>query len=514
MKDLSSFTQSIVSAYSPQGKYLLLGSAVLDGQILNEALIKIPLKTLNRHGLIAGATGTGKTVTLQLLAESLCKEGVPVLLMDMKGDLSGIAEKGLAGSKAELRQKELGLEFKPESTSVEFFTLGDSAGVRMKATVSEFGPVLFSKILGLNDTQGGIIAILFRYADQNHLPLLDLKDIKQLLHYATGEGKESIQKEYGAISNSSVSTILRKIIELEGQGAERFFGEPSFEVKDLLRLDAQGKGIASIIRLQDMLDQSKLFSSFMLCLLAEIFDSFPEEGDLEKPKLCIFIEEAHLLFKDASKALLDQIETIIKLIRSKGVGVFFVTQNPDDIPEAVLAQLGLKVQHALRAFTEKDRKAIKKASENYPVSSYYKTDQVMTSLGIGQALVTALDERGIPGALVAVHLKAPQGKIGALSENEMLIKLNESLLQHKYNKEIDRESAYEILKGKIESSNAGEQQSAENSKAKNKKTEKSLMEKAGSSPVVKQIGRTVAREITRGLLGVLGIGTRRKKNWF
>lgn len=502
----------MLSGYSPKGPCLHLGAALLNGSVQQDVAIKIPLKTLNRHGLIAGATGTGKSVSLQLLAEDLCKQGVPVLLMDLKGDLSGIAQPGKAGSKAEARQRELGLPFEPAASSVEFFSLSTAAGVRLKATVSEFGPVLFSKILGLNDTQAGIVAILFRYADQRQLPLLDLKDVKQLLNYATNQGKAELQKEYGAISASSVSIILRKIIELETQGAERFFGEPSFEVKDLLRVDEQGHGIASVIRLQDMLGQAKLFSSFMLCLLAEVYDSFPEEGDLEKPKLCIFIEEAHLLFKDASSALLEQIETIIKLIRSKGVGIFFVTQSPDDIPQAVLGQLGLKLQHALRAFTEKDRKAIKKAAENYPVSDFYKTDQLLTSLGIGQALVSALDEKGIPTPLVAVHLKAPASRIGSLNDAELQDLISKSGLIQKYNQDLDRESAYELLKEKMEDPVLAE--SPTSGKQKPRAGEKSVLEKAGSSPLAKQIGRTVARELTRGLLGVLGIGRNRKKSWF
>jgi len=513
MSDTSSFINSIVSGYSPQGKYITLGAAILNGLPLKEAPVKIPLKTLNRHGLISGATGTGKTVTLQIIAESLCSEGVPVLLMDLKGDLSGLAAAGNINQKIEERHASIGIEYKAEACGAEFFSISKEAGVRLKATVSEFGPVLFSKILELNDTQSGIVAMLFKYADEHALPLLDLKDIKQLLQFAGNEGKAEIQKEYGGISPASISTILRKIIELEGQGADLFFGEPSFEVRDLLRLDEKGKGIASIIRLSDIQDRPKLFSSFMLCLLAEVYASFPEEGDLEKPKLCIFIEEAHLIFKEASKALLSQIESIIKLIRSKGVGVFFITQNPYDIPEGVLSQLGLKVQHALRAFTEKDRKAIRKTAENYPISAFYKTDELLTSLGIGQALVTALNEKGIPTPLAAVHLKAPASRIGTLSASEVQSKTEAGLLQHKYNKSIDRESAYEILRDKLKDLTETETPT-EIKRKKQEKPEKSLLEQAGGNPLVKQIGRTVAREVTRGLLGVLGIGGKRKKSWF
>ncbi len=512
MSRLQSFIESITSGYSPNGKYIQLGAALFEHQILKDAQIKIPLKTLNRHGLISGATGTGKSVTLQVIAESLCKEGVPVMLMDLKGDLSGMAKAGSLNAKIKERHSAIGIEYKTEANSVEFLSISKEPGVRLKATVSEFGPVLFSKILELNNTQSSIIAILFKYADEHHLPLLDLKDIKQLLQFAGERGKSEIQKNYGGISQASLSTILRKIIELEGQGADSFFGEPSFEVKDLLRFDENGRGIVSILRLSDIQDKPKLFSSFMLCLLAEVYSSFPEVGDLEKPKLCIFIEEAHLIFNEASKALLSQIESIIKLIRSKGVGVFFITQNPYDIPEVVLSQLGLKVQHALRAFTEKDRKAIKKTAENYPISEYYKTDELLTSLGIGQALISALNEKGIPTPLAAVHLKAPSSLIGTIESKDVQSITESGLLFHKYNINIDRESAYEILQNKMFDSVNEEQTSQK--KSKSTKEEKSLLEQAGKSPLVKQIGRTVAREVTRGLLGVLGIGSRRKKSWF
>lgn len=512
MSNTSSFINSIVSGYSPKGKNITLGAAILGEQVLKEAQVKIPLKTLNRHGLISGATGTGKTVTLQVIAESLCAEGVPVLLMDLKGDLSGLAAAGTLNAKIEERHAAIGITYNAQACPVEFYSISHEPGVRLKATVSEFGPVLFSKILELNDTQAGIVAMLFKYADEHELPLLDLKDIKQLLQFAGGEGKAEIQKEYGGISPASISTILRKVIELEGQGADLFFGEPSFEVKDLLRVDENGKGMASILRLSDIQDRPKLFSSFMLCLLAEVYASFPEEGDLEQPKLCIFIEEAHLIFKEASKALLSQIESIIKLIRSKGVGVFFITQNPYDVPEAVLSQLGLKVQHALRAFTEKDRKAIRKTAENYPISEFYKTDELLTSLGIGQALVTALNEKGIPTPLAAVHLKAPASRIGTISQEEVQTKTTSSPLYHKYNQNIDRESAYEMLREKIQE--VADTAAPQTKTREKTKSEKSLLDKAGSNPLVKQIGRTVAREVTRGLLGVLGIGSKRKKSWF
>ncbi|MBK8366487.1 MAG: DUF853 family protein [Bacteroidetes bacterium] len=519
MADSAKFIQSINDGYTTKGDFIVLGAALLDGVPQKEAQIKLPLKTLNRHGLIAGATGTGKTVTLQIIAENMCAKGIPVLMMDVKGDLSGIAKAGVSNPKIEERHTAIGMPFVPNASSVEFLTLSKENGAKLRATVSEFGPVLFSKVLDLNDTQSGIVAIIFKYADDKKLPLVDLKDFKSLLNHLTNEGKEDIQKNYGNVSPASVGTILRAIIELESQGADVFFGERSFEVTDLVRLDAYGRGIASIIRLVDIQDKPKLFSTFMLCLLAEVYQTFPEAGDVEKPKLCIFIDEAHLIFKEASDALLDQIESIIKLIRSKGVGIYFCTQNPYDIPEAVLSQLGLKVQHALRAFTEKDRKTIKKTAENYPISEFYKTDELLTSIGIGQALITALNEKGIPTPLAATHLRAPMSRIGVLISDEIQQIVSASSIAPRYNEVIDRESAFEILNAKLkaaEEEDASTDSTPENkTKKKSAKEEKSTIEKISENTMVRQVGRTVMKEVARGLLGVLGLGGKKKKgSWF
>jgi len=516
MEKSQAFIGQIKTGYETKGASILIGTAMIDGTPQKEAQVRIPLKTLNRHGLIAGATGTGKTVTLQLMAENMCANGIPVLLMDLKGDLSGMAKPGAVNEKIIERHTSIGIPYESKATTVEFLSLSNEPGAKLRATVSEFGPVLFSKILDLNDTQSGVVAILFKYADDKKLPLLDLKDFKAMLQFISGDGKAEIQKEYGNVTPATTSTILRKVIELESQGAEVFFGEKSFEVTDLVRLDNQGRGIASIIRLTDIQDKPKLFSTFMLCMLAEIYSSFPEVGDLEKPKLCIFIDEAHLIFKEASKALQDQIESIIKLIRSKGVGIYFCTQNPYDVPDAVLAQLGLKVQHALRAFTEKDRKAIRKTAENYPISEFYKTDELLTSLGIGQALISALNEKGIPTPLAAVHLKAPASRIGILNPQEINDVIATSSLVAKYNQVLDRESAYEILNEKL-SEAASEEEVEKPKKSSATKEEKSIIEKASENTLVRQMSRTVVREVARGLLGVLGLGggTRKKKNgWF
>ena len=513
MERKESFLQHISEGYAFKGDYLELGSALLDGSPIGEAKVRIPLKTLNRHGLIAGATGTGKTVTLQVIAENMASKGIPVLMMDLKGDLSGIAMPGATNPKIEERHQAIGIPYQPEGCTVELLTLSKENVTRLRATVSEFGPVLFSKILELNDTQGGIVAIIFKYADDNKWPLLDLKDFKRLLQYSTEEGKAEIEKQYGKISAASVGTILRKVIELETQGADLFFGEKSFEVADLVRQDQFGKGVISIVRLTDIQDKPKLFSTFMLQMLAEIYNSFPEAGDLDKPKLCVFIDEAHLIFEEASKALLDQIEAIIKLIRSKGIGIYFCTQNPYDVPDDVLAQLGLKVQHALRAFTEKDRKAIKKTAENYPISDFYKTEELLTSIGIGQALITGLNEKGIPTPLAATHVRAPKSRMGVLVPEEIARVISWSPLAPKYNETIDRESAYEILEAKLKQAaqEEVEEEVIERPKRKAEKEEPSVIERMSKNTMARQVGNTIVRELTRGLLGVLGLGGKSKK---
>ncbi|MFK2819610.1 helicase HerA-like domain-containing protein [Flavobacteriaceae sp. LMIT009] len=446
------FFDHITEGNTFKGDYITLGSAILDEETVKNAFVKVPLKTMNRHGLIAGATGTGKTKTLQVLAENLSNQGIPVLLMDIKGDLSGLAQPSPGHPKIDERHEKIGLPFEAKKFPVEIMSLSEQDGVRLRATVSEFGPVLISRILDVSETQAGIIAVIFKYCDDNKLPLLDLKDFKKILQYATGEGKKEFEEAYGRISTASTGAILRRIVELEQQGGDIFFGEKSFEVEDLTRITPDGRGYINIIRLTDIQDRPKLFSTFMLSLLAEIYETFPEQGDSGRPELVMFIDEAHLIFNEASKALLNQIESIVKLIRSKGIGLYFVTQNPTDVPEAVLSQLGLKVQHALRAFTAKDRKAIKLTAQNYPDTEYYDTAEVLTSLGIGEALVSALDEKGRPTPLAATMMRAPMSRMDILTDKELNQLLDESKLILKYNEDIDRESAYEILNEKIKKS--------------------------------------------------------------
>mgnify|MGYP004448543643 FL=1 len=497
MGNKEKFFEHLEQGYAMKGDYITVGAGMLDGETLTNAFVKVPLKTMNRHGLIAGATGTGKTKTLQVLAENLSDKGIPVLLMDLKGDLSGIAQPSPGHPKIDERQEKIGLPFEAKGFPVEILSLSEQGGVRLRATVSEFGPVLLSRILDLSVTQEGIVAVIFKYCDDNKLPLLDLKDFKKVLQYATGEGKEEFQKAYGRISTSSTGTILRKVIELEQQGADLFFGEKSFDVDDLTRIDENGRGYVNIIRLTDIQDRPKLFSTFMLSLLAEIYATFPEQGDSERPELVLFIDEAHLIFDNASKALLDQIESIVKLIRSKGIGLYFVTQNPTDVPDEVLAQLGLKIQHALRAFTAKDRKAIKLTAQNYPITEFYDTAEVLTSLGTGEALVSALDEKGRPTPLAATMMRAPMSRMDILSDSEIREVLGKSKLRKKYNEEIDRESAYEILTEKIE---RAEKEAEKEKEEKSTSRRSSGRTSTRMNPVVKVL---TSATFIRGVLGVL-----------
>jgi DNA helicase HerA-like ATPase len=500
MLNTASFVETIQKGYQFSGESITLGLGMLEGVTVPETYIKLPLKTMNRHGLIAGATGTGKTKTLQFMAEALSEASVPVLLMDIKGDLSGLAAAGVANNKIKERYTLLNLPYKPQAFPVEFLSLSEEPGARLRATVSEFGPILLSKVLELNDTQEGLLAILFKFCDDAHLPLLDLKDLIKVLQYASNEGKTVLEQDYGKISTTSVGTILRKVIALQQQGADIFFGERSFDVNDLMRIATDGRGMINILRVTDMQSRPKLYSTFMLQMLAELYASLPEAGDIDKPKLVLFIDEAHLLFNEASKALLDQIETIIKLIRSKGVGIYFCTQNPQDVPAAVLGQLGLKIQHALRAFTANDRKVIKQTAENYPESNYYKTEDLLTQLGIGEALVTLLNEKGIPTPLAHTFLGSPSSRMDILTEVEMNQIIQHSVLIPLYNTAYDRESAYEILNHKLaQQASVQESQSASPNtppaKRSNATTEKSWFDKALNSSAGKQVQRSVVRTL-------------------
>jgi uncharacterized protein len=511
MSRSDSFLSRVQQGYGFTGVHFPLGAAVLDGEVQKDILVNLPLRTMNRHGLIAGATGTGKTKTLQLLAEGLSAASVPVLMMDIKGDMSGLAAAGQPGSRIDERLAQIGVvDWKPAACPVELLTLSDSPGVRLRSTVIEFGPILMSRILGLNETQEGVMSMVFKYCDDERMPLLDLKDMVRVLQHVGGDGRKELEAIYGRISPSTTGTILRKVVELQQQGGDGFFGEPSFDVDDLMRIAPDGRGVVNILRVTEMQDRPKLFSTFMLGLLAELYANLPEEGDLDTPKLLMFIDEAHLIFQEATPALLQQLETVIKLIRSKGVGIFFCTQNPQDIPAPILSQLGLKIQHALRAFTAADRKGIKLAAENYPETDFYQVDELLTGLGIGEALVTLLNEKGIPTPLVHTMLLPPSSRMGVLSEAEISTLVDQSKLVSKYAQMRDSESAYEILTARMQAVERQLKTEYDNDERASKgraPKEKSLFD----DPIVRQAGRTAAAILTRSLLGALGLGGGRRK---
>jgi hypothetical protein len=514
MGNFDQFISDIHSGYLFEGDKIMLGVGQLDDKTYKEAPVYAPLRMFNRHGLIAGATGTGKTKTLQMIAEQLSKNGVPTLLMDIKGDLSGIAMPGDANPKLEERIQLMDLPKVFAGNPAEFVSISKEPGTPMRATVSEFGPTLLAKILGLNETQEGVLAMIFKYCDDNGLPLLDLKDLKEIINKSSEELKDQFTKLYGNFSTTSSGTILRKIVELEQQGAEKFFGEKSFEVEDLIRVK-DGQGIMSIFRLTDIQDKPKLFSTFMLCLLAEIYSSFPELGDPDKPKLVLFIDEAHLIFEEASDELLKQMETTIKLIRSKGVGIFFITQNPADIPDSILGQLGMKVQHALRAFTAKDQKSIKLAAENFPITPFYDIEKTLTSMGIGEALVTVLNEKGIPTPLVRTYMRPPMSRMGVLTSDELSKIISQSEIYDKYKDVVDRESAYELLNKKLTVA-AQNETATTDTKSSNDSQSGGILDSLGDA-INSPVGKMITKEVTRGLLGVLGLGgtsTRRRKGLF
>ena len=501
MERSSNFAEKIKTSYTTKEASIYLGAGILDGEIIADAAVNLSLKMMNRHGLIAGATGTGKTRTLQLIAEQLSDEGVPVFMLDVKGDLSGLNQPGLTNTRIEERATAINHPFAPTGFPVELYSLSGKLGAQMRATVLEFGPVLLSKILDLNDTQAGVMAVIFKYADDHKLQLVDLNDLKKTISYlSSGEGAAEIKESYGSISSSTSGTILRKIVTIEQQGLSQMFGEKSFDIQDLFnRID--GKGVISLLNIADVQNQPVLFSTFLLSLLAEIFYTMPEAGDTNKPKLVFFFDEAHLLFKDSPKAFLEQIETIIRLIRSKGVGVFFCTQSPMDVPESVLGQLGNRVQHALRVFTPNDAEALKKTVNTYPRSEFYEIDRVLTSLGTGQALITVLNEKGIPTEVVATHLSAPRSVMGPMSEADCDTLMQSSSLYQKYQETIDPISAYDILTKRINEKQTEEDEVKENVVVRKTsgRAEKSTIEKVLNAPITRQIGTA----IVRGLFGML-----------
>ena len=508
MADKTKFIEELNGKYSPKGDYIVLGKGMFDGEVIPEVNVTIPLKTINRHGLIAGATGTGKTKTLQVFAEQLSHAGVPSLVLDIKGDFSGIAEAGTENAIIKERYAKTQLPYDAQGFPVELMTISGEKGVKLRATVTEFGPILLSKILDLNDTQQSIMSIVFKYCDDKGLPLVDLDDLKKVLQYVTDnpQGKAELATNYGSIASASLGAILRSIVALEQQGAATFFGEPSFDVHDLLQT-RDGKGVVNILRVGNIQSKPQLFSTFMLSLFAEIYMSFPEIGDADKPKLVLFIDEAHLIFDEASKTLLSQIETMVKLIRSKGVGIYFITQIPGDVPENVLSQLGLKVQHALRGFTAKDKKEITKAVENYPTTEFYDAANLIQNLGIGEAFVTALDEKGIPTPLVQTFLISPESRMDVISDQEVNELTSNSALVAKYEETLNKESAFEILNARM---SQAVETAAPTQKTKPVKEEPGMFEQVLESKAGKTFTSTLMREGAKALLGMLGLGGRRR----
>ncbi|QQD15679.1 helicase HerA-like domain-containing protein [Sphingobacterium sp. UDSM-2020] len=453
MEDQTLFIEKVKASYNPKGAYIYLGAGILDGNILSEAKVNLALKMMNRHGLIAGATGTGKTRTLQLIAEQLSDAGVPVFMLDVKGDLSGLAVEGQTNQALIDRGDAVGVPFVPASFPIELFSLTGNKGTTMRIKVSDVGPILLSRILELNDTQTGVLAAIFKYAQDHNMPLVDFNDVKKLLSYlADGPGSEEIKDDYGKISTSSSGTILRKIVAIEQQGVAHIFGEKEFDIQDLFQ-KVDGRGVISLLNISDVQDQPVLFSTFLLSILAQLFKNLPEVGDLDKPKLVFFFDEAHLLFKDASKAFLTQVEQIVRLIRSKGIGVFFCTQSPTDIPESVLAQLGNRVQHALRAFTPNDAENLRKTVKTYPKSDFYAIDQILTSLGTGQALITVLNDKGIPTEVVATHLVPARAVMGPADATTYDQLVKQSDLYLKYQQREENRSAAEIVDERMKVAN-------------------------------------------------------------
>ena len=504
----------VAAGYAFEGPALELGGLMTGPEDLTDVHIRIPLGMVNRHGLVAGATGTGKTKTLQLLAEQLSANGVPVFAADIKGDLSGLSTPGETSDKITARAASVGQTWTATGFPVEYFALGgEGTGIPLRVTMSAFGPLLLSKVLGLNETQESSLGLVFHYADRAGLPLLDLADLRAVVQYLTSdEGKPDL-KELGGLSTATAGVILRELIAFQDQGAEAFFGEPEFDSRELLRTTADGSGLISLVELPNLQDRPAVFSTFLMWLLADLFHDLPEVGDVDKPKLVFFFDEAHLLFKDASSAFLDQIAQTVRLIRSKGVGVFFVTQSPTDVPDEVLAQLGSRVQHQLRAHTPNDAKALKATVNTYPNSAYDDLGEVITGLGIGEAVVTVMNERGAPTPVAWTRLRAPESLMGPADPAAMEATVKASPLHATYAEVVDRESAREKLAARLEAgAEAARQEAEEKARAKQEKAkpkapsraprpqeDRDIVDQVVNSGAFKDFMRTAAREIARGM---------------
>ncbi len=498
------------AAFPPATNTVTLGAVVYKGDCDPEPLVTIPIAMMNRHGLIAGATGTGKTRTLQLMAEQLSAAGVPVFVADIKGDLSGLGGAGESSDRVTTRAKETGFTWKASAFPVEFLSLTGAHGAQLRATVSSFGPLLLARVLNLNETQSSVLSLVFKYCDDKGLLLLDFADLRSVLQYLTGDGADELTS-YGGMSKATVGVLLREMVELEQQGAEAFFGEPEFDIHDLLQVDRDGRGRISVLELADVQDKPQLFSTFMLWMLATIYHELPEIGDVDKPKLAFFFDEAHLLFDNATKALLAEIEQVVRLVRSKGIGVYFITQSPKDVPENVLGQLGHRVQHALRAFTPNDDKALQAAARTFPKTPFYDVEETLTTLGIGEAFVTVLTPKGVPTMPFATRLIPPSSIMGPLPAIDQQVAASAQV--RKYATPIDRESAREKLAAKAAPAAASGQDASV--------APASPAQRAGKAPLTtfqeilkSPVTRTVAGALTRGIMGaLLGSGSRRRSSW-
>jgi uncharacterized protein len=502
---MSDFATTISEAYAAEGAAIDLGRGVHEGQLANDAVVRVPLRMMNRHGLVAGATGTGKTITLHTIAEQLSDAGVAVFAADVKGDVSGVSTPGEPGGPAEKRMRELGLAFEPRGYPVEYLSLGGiGPGVPVRATVSDFGPQLLAKILEANETQEQSLGLVFHYSDQKGLPLLDLSDLRALLTFLESDAGKDELEGIGGLASSTVGVLLRGLIGLETGGGTEFFGEPQLDIADLIRTTPEGRGVISCLELPAVQDKPRLFSTALMWLVGELFEQLPEAGDLDKPKLVFFFDEAHLLFNGATKAFLESVTQTVRLIRSKGVGVFFVTQVPDDVPAEVLGQLGNRVQHALRAFTPDDAKALKAAASTYPTSEFYDVEELLTQMGIGEAAVTILSEDGVPTPVVHTRLRSPASRMGPADDVEGAAKA--SPLFAKYGTRTDAESAREKLAARMEEPD--EPEPAAKAPRRRKREPEAATAKTGGDDALGKFltsreGKALQKKVMRGVFGML-----------
>jgi DNA helicase HerA-like ATPase len=505
------------AAFGDETGRVSLGAVVHDGECTPQPIVGLPFAMLNRHGLVAGATGTGKTKSIQTMAEQLLAAGVPVFLADVKGDLTGVALPGEPSQRVQERAQQVGVAWQPNGCPVELLSLTGALGAQLRATVSSFGPLALAKVLGLNETQTSVLSLVFKYSDDHGLPLLDFPDLRAVLQHLSGPGASELA-DYGVVSKASVGVLLREMVQLEQQGGARLFGEPELDLADLLRVEPDGRGLVTVLELADVQDKPALWSTFMMWMLARLYYDLPEVGDLPKPKLVFFFDEAHLLFRDASRAFRSEVEQVVRLIRSKGVGVFFCSQNPTDLPPEILGQLGCRVQHALRAFTADDDKALRAAARTFPKTPFYDIPSTLTSLGTGEALVTVIAPSGAPTPPFATRVRPPTSRMGPVTEAERARLLDTSQVR-KYATAIDRDSAREMLARRVEARAPAPAEERESPRRDDRPREPPAPRRRAETDTVGRVlnspmARTVATQITRGIMGaIFGAPPRRRHSW-